>query len=168
MYTVPKTEPDSHFISWIESLDSSVLDNYPQYSGMTVLDAFYTDADSILFDPSKGFVEMNDNEIVYESAESYNNIIETEKIAGTGTINITAGSMTITGTNTQFLSQCQIGCHLIISNEKISGVVKSVESDTSLTVYKFLNYNIKDIKFRIGKSVSLSQYLHVRYITENS
>lgn len=171
MYSVAKKpqEYNSEFLSWIESLEPSILDSYPQYSGMTLIDAFFKDSDSTLFDPSKGFVENNDNEIVYESEETYNTALLGEKISGTGVIKRTSGSAIITGTNTKFLSECEINSILCDSNGTYLSIVKSIESDTSLTCYRpltLLGPSKFSEKFSVIKSVSLSQYLNARHSLE--
>lgn len=74
------------------------------------------------------------------------------EITGTGTVAIGPFDETITGTNTQFLSQVQVDDYLAIANGKLLHVV-SVQSDTQLTVYDGLFAGFSNQAFTVLPSL---------------
>lgn len=73
-------------------------------------------------------------EDVYASARGWEYINPKLNTSGTGTISITSGTNTVTGSGTAFISQSRVGNYLYSVAGVIIGKIKTIISDTSITL----------------------------------
>ena len=100
------------------------------------------------FSSASGYVEFTNKESEYFTVGSTSGTFKNDEyvfvnntVVSAQTISVTAGSTSITGTNTKFLSYLNVGGHLVVSaNSEIHGEVfdvlkiSAIASDTNITV----------------------------------
>ena len=139
---------DPDFYVWYETmLDPNVVYNkFPNLTGQSISSIVKDEIDK-LNDPTKGFISeevsvSNDN-LVFTLITTYehqsNVIIEPVEESYSGNILFTKGSAIVTGANTYFTSELEIGDKLVAKLQRANGFigigeVASIESDTSLTL----------------------------------
>src|SRR6056300_1433279 len=137
---------DPDFDVWYKTmLDPNVVYNkFPNLTGQSIQSIIEDDINTIN-DPTTGFIgqEMSANNSTYTLVTTYehqsNVIIEPLEESCFGNILFTKNSEIVTGTNTYFTSDLEIGDTLIAKLQRSNafigiGKVASIESDTSLTL----------------------------------
>jgi len=137
---------DPDFDVWYKTmLDPNVVYNkFPNLTGQSIQSIIEDDINTIN-DPTTGFIgqEMSANNSTYTLVTTYehqsNVIIEPLEESCSGNILFTKNSEIVTGTNTYFTSDLEIGDTLIAKLQRSNafigiGKVASIESDTSLTL----------------------------------
>jgi hypothetical protein len=142
---------DPDFYVWYETiLDPNVVYNkFPNLTGQSISSIVKDEIDK-LYDPTKGFIseevsESDDNSVftLVTTYEHQSNVIpdisniQTESCSGN--ILFTKDSASVTGANTYFTSELEIGDKLVAKLQRANGFiyigdVASIESDTSLTL----------------------------------
>ena len=180
----PQTDNPPAFDDWVETLDSSVMSNYPDYSDpSSVLSSFVP---SIVYDAAQGFISetvtTDDNGVttlvqLWESQADYDASINRANYSDDrgsgylpiGNINCQTDSVTVTGIDTQFLTDLKSGDIIQTgdaSNDNLStniGTIASISSDTELTLTSNAAFNAVDQKFAIEWIVSPLAYLQDLY-----
>lgn len=181
-YTMNVAEFDANVPSmeeFISTLDGSILNDYPQYDGMSLQQAYNTDATAHMADASHGFIsetlESNDDQTtntlvhLWESQqdyEDYNLFRQYGDIAnlkvGTGTVSSTTGSAVVTGAGTAFTTEFKENYTVVVdsSGTKVElGTVSSVDSDTQMTLKSTSAVSVTDVVFGVRPQMTLSGYI---------
>lgn len=156
------------FSTWCSDiLDPNIVYNkFPEFTGQSISSIVESQENTNVKVPSQGFIGeenyVSDDNLVYtlirtwESQQDFlNSQIQQMTEWLPGTISTSNNSVTVTGTNTYFLSNCKVGQTLSIKNDadlKTNpgiGKISSIESDTSLTLESATIYAINDRQFNI-------------------
>ena len=180
----PQADNPPAFDDWVETLDSSVMSNYPDYSDpSSVLSSFVP---SIVYDAAQGFISetvtTDDNGVttlvqLWESQADYDASINRANYSDDrgsgylpiGNINCQTDSVTVTGIDTQFLTDLKSGDIIQTgdaSNDNLSaniGTIASISSDTELTLTSNAVFNVDNQRFGIEWIVSPLAYLRDLY-----
>jgi hypothetical protein len=94
-----------------------------------------------------GAVTDYQTSIAYAALSNHNWVVKVDRSPRTGTCAVTAGSKTVTGTSTEFLTELKVGAEIVINGERRA--VTAIASATSLTV------DVAFVTTATGKTASL-------------
>lgn len=128
------TDVNNHTVSYSTNPAWCILDFFTNFNGLALSH------------------DLMDIQSFIEAAIYCDEVITTE---GTGTVSITSGNSTVTGSDTKFLTELQVGSIIVISGEERT--IYSITSDTSLTVSSNfsttgngLSYSLKQERFKLN------------------
>jgi len=166
---------DADFDNWLSKLDKTIFDLYPEYAMFTVSEAYIESLADYIRNPLKGFIDEIEGEYIFESKDSYDNLMnsrfEFQYSKGQGTIDVDY-SDTVRGENTDFTNQCKPGSLIGFRDENIFGIVDSIDSENTLKLKYFASRTSlfgksvpiqKKQKYCIVKEVQLHQYISIAY-----